>query len=276
MRPRMGWVYLGCLLCALWVGGYRADAQIYNTVLPERLFKPNGHRDRGIVFCNLAYQSVRSERDGNGWNTDFPAAGRYLMIRLWELTTVNVEMDAKDEPVQWVVNVDNPVTDAMSTCPFLFTSDVGTLSWQSDGAVERVRNYLLKGGFLWVDDFWGQAAWDYWEAELRRVLPPRDYPIIDVPADHPLFTTPYAVSLRQIPNVSFWRSTRETSERGESSAEPHMRAVLDDHGRVMVLMTHNTDIADVWQHDADQEFFSFFAIDAYRLAVNVWIYAMSH
>ena len=69
-----------------------------------------------------------------------------------------------------------------------------TLAFRSDAEVEALRSYLLKGGFLWVDDFWGSIAWGAWASQLARVLPPSEFPIQDVPLDHPIFRA----GLRQV------------------------------------------------------------------------------
>ena len=116
----------------------------------------------------------------------------------------------------------------------------------------RLREHLLKGGFLWVDDFWGSYAWSVWASQIRKVFPPGDYPMVDLPPDHPLYQTQFVVAQTpQIPNIGFWLGTGTTSERGADSAEVHTRAILDRDGRVMVLMTHNTDLGDSWEREAD-------------------------
>ena len=141
-------------------------------------------------------------------------------------------------------------------------------------------NYLLKGGFLWVDDFWGTRAWEQWSREIGRVLPETDYPILDLPIDHELFRTMFNIlEVPQIANIRFWRRTggQSTSERGYDSAVPHFRVIADDRGRILVAMTHNTDIQDAWEREAeDPNFFKRFAPDGYALGVNVLLHAMTH
>lgn len=168
--------------------------------------------------------------------------------------------------------------DALFQCPFVQMSDVGTLRF-ADAEVEALRSYLLKGGFLWVDDFWGSVAWDTWASQLARVLPPSEFPIQDVPLDHPIFRQMFEVlEVPQIPSIQFWRgSGGATSERGSDSAEPHLRGVFDRHGHLMVLMTHNTDIADAWEREGeDPQFFYSFSPAGYALGINVLLYAMAH
>ena len=144
--------------------------------------------------------------------------------------------------------------------------------------VVKLREYLLKGGFLWVDDFWGSYAWSIWAAQIRKVFPPSEYPIVDLPPSHPLFQTQFVVAhTPQIPNIGFWLGTHSTSERGSDSAEVHTRAIADHAGRVMVLMTHNTDLGDSWEREADDpSYFYKFAANGYAFGINVVLYAMTH
>jgi len=250
-------------------GGYRRNRA------PPRL-KPPGHRDNGFTFCRLMYTSVRRESAGRGWRTDYPAADVNFMIRLSELTAAKVDFGDAGSPNHWVVEITNP---ELFTCPFVMTSDVGTIGLSTE-EVDRLREYLVKGGFLWVDDFWGTPAWNQWSSAIARVLPPSEYPIIDLPLDHALFKGLYNIwEVPQIANIGFWRRAggASTSERGADSDEAHFRVITDADGRILVAMTHNTDIQDAWEREGeDPRFFERFAPDGYSLGVNVLLHAMSH
>jgi hypothetical protein len=118
-----------------------------------------------------------------------------------------------------------------------------------------------------------------WESQIRRVLPSGPYPVVDLPADHPLFHSLFTVRrVPQIASINFWRGTGgRTSERGADSAMPHARAILDDRRRIMVFITHNTDIGDSFEHEGtDREYFINFSVDGYALGINVLVYAMTH
>jgi hypothetical protein len=137
----------------------------------------------------------------------------------------------------------------------------------------------MKGGFLWVDDFWGEWTLDSWETEISRVLPTADYPVRDIGPEHPLYRAMFSFTrLPQIPSIQFWRMTGgETSELGPESAEPRLRGISDAHGRLMVLITHNTDIADAWEREGeDPRFFYLFSPDGYAVGINVLMYTMTH
>src|SRR4029079_283346 len=156
--------------------------------------------------------------------------------------------------------------------------DVGTLDF-TDDEIEALRAWFGKGGFLWVDDFWGSAAWAQWESEIGRVLPRQEFPIIDLPLDHPLFRAQFVVSeFPQIPAIQAWRgNANDTSERGEDSRSPERKAILDSNGNVMVFMSHNTDISDAWEREGeDQRYFYQFSPSGYAVRINVMLYAVIH
>ena len=118
-----------------------------------------------------------------------------------------------------------------------------------EAEAQRLREYLLKGGMLWTDDSWGSYQW-HWVSELRKILPPAEYPIFDVPLDHALFKTQFEVTeIPQIPNIG--SAVRWTNVGAGCSAVPQVKAVADRTGRLMVLMTHNTDIADSWEREGE-------------------------
>jgi hypothetical protein len=227
----------------------------------------------GFMFCRLWYDSYRRLPRGLGWSTDYPSGDRNLMIRLSYLTPAPINRWSDGLPGHAVVRATDP--DRFQ-CPFLFASDIGTAGF-SPTESEGLREYLLKGGFLWVDDFWGNTAWDSWVRELEYILP--EYEIIDLPLDHPLFSIVYQIEeVPQIPAFQFWMSTGgQTSELGAESATAHLRVIKDDTGRILVLMTHNTDIADGWEREGEGgEFFRRFSPPAYALGINVLIWVMSH
>src|SRR5437762_10410175 len=143
-------------------------------------YPPRRFEDGTFMVCKLQYTSVRYEAMGIGWSTDYPYAGINLMIRLSELTKAPVAKDENGDPPYWVVRLTD---DALFKCPVLMGSDVGTIGL-SDQEAQRLRQYLLKGGFLWVDDFWGTQAWNQWSREIHKALP--DYKIFDIPVEHPI------------------------------------------------------------------------------------------
>jgi hypothetical protein len=229
--------------------------------------------DGRFVFCRAAYSSAYGRE---GWRTDYPGADINFSVRLAELTSVSVNFDRNRQPNHLVVHLNDPL---LYRCPILFTTNPGGASLEP-GEVEALRTFLLKGGFLWVDDFWGTRAWNAWASEIARVLPPAEFPIFDVPQTHPVMRTVYDVkAIPQVPNIGFWRSTGgRTSEQGRDSADVHFRGIQDSRGRLMVLATHNTDIFDTWEREGEEprEYFDKFAPTGYAIGVNIALYAMTH
>jgi hypothetical protein len=228
-------------------------------------------------FCRLMYRSVRSQQRGLGWGTDYPNADINFSIRLSELTKTQVGLQGghEREPNHLVVR---PTDPELFQCPFVMASDPGSAGFSPEDA-EGLRAYLLKGGFLWVDDFWGPWAWEAFIAEIAKALPPGEYPVKEITAEHPIYRMLFPVAkVPQVPSMQFWRqSGGSTSEMDEYSASAHMAAILDQQGRIMVLMTHNTDIADSWEREADDpEFFFNFSPNGYALGLNAVLYSMSH
>jgi len=238
-------------------------------------FPPADWPDRDFTICRLWYTSVRSERDGSGWKTDYPYSEINLLIRLGEMTSTPISYDAEQKrPNTWVVKL----TDSkLYDCPFLLASDVGTIGIK-DEEVSALREYLLKGGFLWVDDFWGSEAWNQWEQEIGKALPSEEYPIEDISAADPIMREMFDLEkVPQITNVTFWlKNNGKTSEREEDSARVHVRAIRDRHRRIMVLMTHNTDVGDSFEREReDSEYSRLFSPPGYALGINVLLYAMT-
>lgn len=225
-------------------------------------------------FCRVAFRG-NPYGDGGGWGVDYPRADINVSIRLSEITRTRVSMTPDGEPNSVVVRLSD---EALYHCPFIMMTEVGAVYFD-EAEAEGLRNYLLKGGFLWADDFWGEYAWNAWTTELAKVLPSARYPVRDLPLDHPLFRQMFVVAkVPQIPSINFWAGTGGgTSERGSDSAVPHARGVFDSDGRLMVLMTHNTDIGDSWEREADDpEYFLRFSVDGYAFAMNVLLYALTH
>lgn len=241
--------------------------------IPPR-FRQVSDWDGGFQFCRMMYRQVRSHQRGLGWGTDYPDAEINFSIRLSELTKTRVSRSPENEPNHFVVQASDP---GLYQCPFIIMSDPGSAGFDAAEA-EALRSYLLKGGFLWVDDYWGPWAWDDFANEIGRVLPPGQYPIRELTFDHPLFRMMFTVTrVPQVPSWQYWSESGDTSEMGTYSAVPHIAGIADDRGRLMVLMTHNTDVSDSWEREGQNpEYFLSFSPEGYALGLNVALYAMSH
>jgi hypothetical protein len=230
--------------------------------------------DGRFHYCRVVYQAAFNGRGGN-WTTDYPRADINMSIRLSELTKINVSKSASGAPNHLLVRLGG---DEMFQCPLVILSAPGQALIDATEAV-RLREYLLKGGLLWTDDSWGSYQWQHWVGELRKALPASEYPIFDLPLDHALFKTQFEVTeIPQIPNIGFFmRSGGGTSEQGSDSAVPYVRAIVDGSGRLIVLMTHNTDIQDSWEREGDDpSYFYAFSPRGYALGINAILYALTH
>jgi hypothetical protein len=231
--------------------------------------------DGSFNYCRGYYTSNRREPGGSGSDTDYPGADNNFSVRLSELTKVHVKMDDEGQPDTVVARLTDPL---LAKCGMLYMEDVGTVHFDED-EVEALRAYLLKGGFLEVDDFWGTYAWEQWAEEIGRVLPPSEYPIFDIKADHPLMHMMFNVDkVEQVSSIQFWGSNGgSTSERGYDSPHPNFRGITDSKGRLMVVMAHNTDIPDTWEREGESpEYFARFSPNGYALGINIVLYAMTH
>jgi hypothetical protein len=253
----------------IWAGGYGR--------VPPR-FPTATTFDGAFHFCRVMFSSDRREKQG--WSTDYPGADLNFSVRLAELTKVRVTMAHEGgEPFPDAVVV--RLTDAaLFQCPFAFMEDAGTARF-TDAEVGRLRDYLLKGGFLLVSDYHGTYGREQFDQEIGRALPPGQYPIVDVsPPDHPMWQTMFPVTrLPQMASIQTWRrSGGDTLERWNvEGASPDARGIADAHGRLMVVMVHNTDLPDPWEREGeDHDYFYRFSPEAYAVGVDILIYAMTH
>jgi hypothetical protein len=208
------------------------------------------------------------------WETDFPEGDDNFSHRLGQLTRIQVAKYASSRLL---------TAPDLGDFPLLYMSDPGYMVVSKEEKAAFAR-YLANGGFVWVDDFWGDAEWQQFADVMRQVLPGREWRVLS--ADHPIFHTVFDLNdgMPQIPALPFASPGGSTAESpgahkfpAGSLDTPEMRAWLDDDGRIMVLATHNTDVGDGWEREAYGEwYFETFSTKSYMVGVNVVIYAMTH
>src|SRR5690606_36845600 len=138
---------------------------------------------------------------GGNWSVDYPRADVNLSIHAAELTKLRVNAEPSGVPEHVVIALTD---DELFQWPFVMMTEVGAAYIGPDESV-RLRESLLKGGFLWADDFWGTYAWEHWANEISKVLPRHEYPIYELPPDHPLFRAQFEIAnVPQIPSINFW------------------------------------------------------------------------
>jgi hypothetical protein len=208
------------------------------------------------------------------WETDFPEGDDNFSHRLAQLTRIQVSKFASSRML---------TAPDLGDFPLLYMSDPGYMIVSAEEKA-AFRNYLANGGFVWVDDFWGDAEWQQFADVMRQVLPGREWRVLT--SEHPIFHTVFDLNdgMPQIPALPFASPGGSTAEAPNaqkfpagSLEEPQMRAWLDDDGRIMVLATHNTDVGDGWEREAYGEwYFETFSTKSYMVGVNVVVYAMTH
>ena len=218
-------------------------------------------KDDVFTFARIRYTSYGRY----GWRTDYPDADLNLSFRLQEMTSLKVDPDGV------VLSLTDP---NLFDYPFIYMVEPGGLRF-SELEVERLREYLNRGGFMMVDDFWGEAEWENFAYEMRRVFPDRQP--VELPLSHPIFNIVYRITEKPIvPSIHSYRRGWWT-ERPDAN-EAHYRAIYDDQDRVMVMICHNTDLGDGWEREGvDLGYFKTYSEKfAYPLAINIITYAMTH
>ena len=228
--------------------------------------------DGAFQYCRGMYRR-HPQGDGGGWTTDYPQADENLPFRFAELTKASVSRDEHGRFNHQIVALTDP---ALYKCPILIMQEVGSL-YLDDADAAGLRDYLVKGGFLWVDDFWGTPAWDQWSDQIARVLP--EFPILDTTPADPIRQALFTVAnVKQVPSIFTWGGPgSDPRERGADSPHANFRVITDAQGRVIVAMTHNTDIGDSMEREGDDPaYFAEFSPEGYALATNIVLYALTH
>jgi hypothetical protein len=236
-----------------------------------------------FTFTRLQY-TAQHDRYGRGhveddlrYLIDFPACDLDLSYRLQQMTSIKVEPDSA------VVKM----TDTnLFARPFIYLVEPGR-GFLTDPEIPLLRKYLLNGGFMMVDDFWGDREWKAFEDEIERLFPPQQFPrqkITDLPLEHPIFHTVFDLKEQpQVPGLpwmKYYMSQGTTYEfkRGDTGYETvHYRGIHDDKGRLMVFICHNTDLGDGWEREADPDYFRIFSEPkAFPMGINAIVYSMTH
>lgn len=216
-------------------------------------------------FSRLMYQETRYGFGGYGgtsWSVDYPAAEYHFREGVSRLTRVEV---SNDDVILQLTD------DRIFDYPWMYAVEVG--HWElSDIEAARLREYLLRGGFLMVDDFHGPDEWVVFTESLKRVFP--DRPIVDITDEDEVLHVLYDVDQRiQIYGI---RPLMMGVTHEYGGVDPHWRGIYDDDGRLMVAINHNMDLGDAWEHADDPQYPQPMTALAYRFAVNYVIYAMTH
>lgn len=239
---------------------------------------PDAHERTEWVFGRLMYPQHpdalfgRRWRDGENkdwreggtsWTQDYPRADRHFAMALRRLTRVHARS------VEQPVNLDDG--DDVHYWPWLCAGEMG--DWKlTDPQAARLREYLLRGGFLMLDDFWGTPEWERFEETMKRIFP--DRPVVEIPNNDGIFHSVFDLDDRyQI--AGQWAIRRGTTYRNDG-AVAHWRGIYDDQGRLMVAMCFNSDVGDSWEWADDPKYPEKYSALGIRLGVNFVVYALTH
>lgn len=218
-----------------------------------------------FTFVRIRYDSGGGRNRGGNWATDYPDSDLNFSFRLHELTALEVDPNGK---------ILDLTDDQLFDYPFVYLIEPGRM-WLADEEVAALRRYLLNGGFMMVDDFWGEAEWQNLYENMKRVFPEREP--IDLPIEHEIFHCVYDLKVKpQVPSIHAWYAGM-TTERHDAP-EAHYHGIFDDEGRMMVIICHNTDLGDGWEREGmDPTYFKEFAEKwSYPMGINILTYAMTH
>lgn len=276
-------ITLICLLavCAVfaqrrfWGGWSGRDYDSYKTAreIPQHSYETptwtntGGFEEDVFTFARIKRDSVPYSGRG-GWETDTPDSDLNLSYRLQQMTSLRVDPNGRFLRL----------TDKeLARYPFIYMVEPGSLIL-SDEEAAALKRYLLNGGFLMFDDFWGQREWDRMAGEMKKVFPDRDWKELDL--SHPLYRCVFNIREKgQVPNVQTGTQSQYTGVTWERDGrEVHHKVIEDDKGRIMVFAAHNTDNGDGWEWEGDNHYFfeHFSEKTSYPLAINLIFYAMTH
>lgn len=246
-------------------GGFRQrQRQRQRQELPV---EPTGPSFGEYTFVRTIYDSPfrgYGYRRRGTWATDYPSADNNFIVGLREWAGTNLKIAPRPEQIAIM-------DDRIFDYPIIYFAEPGFLDLTDEQAA-RLREYIDRGGFLFFDDFWGEYEWENLETQLHKIRP--EYEAKDLPLTHPIFHSYLDVDeVVQVPNIYNAR-IGETSEKG--GTVPHYRGVEGKNGRLVAFVAYNCDLGDAWEWINDPSYPVKYGLPAYKLGINVVIYAMSH
>jgi hypothetical protein len=201
---------------------------------------------------------------GGTWTTDYPEADNNFIVGLREWAGTNLKIAPRPEALEIL-------DDRIFDYPILYVVEPGFMDLSTEQAA-RLREYIMRGGFIFLDDFWGEYEWDNVQEQFHKIVP--EFEIKDLPLSHPIFHSYLDVEeVVQVPNV-YNASRGITSEKG--GIVPHYMGVENKNGRLVAFIARNCDLGDAWEWINDPVYPVKYGLPAYKVGINVVIYAMSH
>ena len=198
------------------------------------------------------------------WTQDYPRADRHLAQAMRRLTRIDVRS------VEQVVALDDD--DDVFNFPWIYAVQVGEWGLTQKEAA-KLREYIARGGFFMADDLHGNSEWSVFVKRIRLAFPDRE--IVELPDDDPYFHVVFDITDRpQVPGEAHLRQGCKNCSDGGRGA--HWRAIKDDKGRIVVAISHNSDLGDAWEFADAPHYPEKESTLAIQIAVNDVIYAMTH
>ena len=238
---------------------------------PTTTNEPAGKSYGEYTFVRTIYDSPQRGygRRGYGygggtWTTDYPEADNNFIVGLREWAGTNLKIAPRPEALEIL-------DDRIFDYPILYVVEPGFMDLSTEQAA-RLREYIMRGGFIFLDDFWGEYEWDNVQEQFQKIVP--EFEIKDLPLSHPIFHSYLDVEeVVQVPNV--YNAARGiTSEKG--GIVPHYMGVENKNGRLVAFIARNCDLGDAWEWINDPVYPVKYGLPAYKVGINVVIYAMSH
>ncbi|MDE0323307.1 MAG: DUF4159 domain-containing protein [Candidatus Poribacteria bacterium] len=222
----------------------------------------DGENDSDLfTFVRLKYGGQLTRR--SSWRVDYPASDRNFIWQLRKQTNINAD------PYEKIIEVGS---GELFEYPFAYMLEVGSLRL-SRAEAKNLREYLLRGGFIFIDDFHGEREWKWFYTEFKKIFPKREP--VDIPISHPIFQCFFKIDkLMQIPGLRSLYSGR-TYERFDGYPA-YCRGVYDDRGRLMMMINFNTDLGDAWEHAAEDLYPREYSDMALKMGINAVVYALTH
>ena len=249
------------LLTAAGTVQYTNDLGFDGTFDDAKKIQQGPPENNQFVFARLIYTG-RIHAYYKGWHTDYPKGDRLLIQGLKRLTNLDIADNGR------VVAINDP---ELFRYPMVYSSEVGQMVLSMEDAA-TMREYLQRGGFWFMDDFWGSLEWESMEAQMKKIFP--HVQIKDIPLSHPLFHSFFDIEkVMQVPSAAYFYYGVTYEQDGFTG---ECKGIFDDNGRLMVVINHNTDLGDAYEWADDSRYPQQFTGYAYRHALNIILYALSH
>ncbi len=227
-------------------------------------------KDDVFTFARLIYQSSGYGRGGRGWQDDTPDSDLNLRWRLFQVTSLKVGAGVGYKYI-------NITPSELAEYPFAYMTATDNLALSTEECT-ALRNYMLNGGFVMADDFWGDLSWMHVRAEFKLIFP--DLNPVELPLNHPVYHAVFNFKYApQIPSAGYgYRGTSWDAADYAGDHDAHYYGIFDKRNRMMAILCRNNHYGDGWEHEGEnRDYFDRFSMaQAYPMFINILFYSMTH